>query len=395
MGAPTIMSPLPPELAEVAKGQLGQLQALADELASVLRDKEEFYRRIDESAPAELRKVCEVNLRNAFHAFIEARDVDLECARKTARAQARLGIPLPAVLRAFRIAGTFSYEAIVERAIPPGTITPEQLLPVSNTIWRIIDAYSEAIATAYTEVTADSAHYDEKARSALVDGLLEGRFTRQAEFDEAARGLGLPPSGPFVVLVSDPGDPGPSTVLDPARWRAVWRSTPEAEVGVVVVARAVDLRGLRQSLDRLAAGVGMSPPVSGLNLLPAALRRAHIARRCLAAGEHGVVAFADRPLTTLVAGAGTLARELTRDILADLLTLPAAERDVLLKTLQVWFAEQGSAKDAAERLFVHPNTVRYRIRRIQELTKRDLTDPRAAAELYLAIETHRLSDVGS
>lgn len=395
MGAPTIMSPLPPELAEVAKGQLGQLQALADELASVLRDKEEFYRRVDESAPAELRKVCEVNLRHAFHAFIEARDVDLECARKTARAQARLGIPLPAVLRAFRIAGTFSYEAIVERAIPPGTITPEQLLPVSNTIWRIIDAYSEAIATAYTEVAADSAHYDEKARAALVDGLLEGRFTRQAEVDEAARGLGLPPSGPFVVLVSDPGEPGPSTVLDPTRWRAVWRATPEAEVGVVVVARAVDLRGLRQSLDRLAAGVGMSPPVSGLTLLPAALRRAQIARRCLAPGEHGVAAFADRPLTTLVAGAAKLARELTRDILADLLILPTTERDVLLKTLQVWFAEQGSAKDAAERLFVHPNTVRYRIRRIQELTKRDLTDPRAAAELYLAIETHRLSDVGS
>ncbi|MFC7612771.1 hypothetical protein ACFQV2_03065 [Actinokineospora soli] len=189
------MSPLPPELAAVAKGQLERLPVLADELAAVLRDKEEFYRRVDENAPAELRKVCEVNLRNAFDAFIECRDVDLECARKTARAQARLGIPLPAVLRAFRIAGTFSYEAIVERAIPPGTITPEQLLPVSNTIWRIIDAYSEAIATAYTEVAADNAHYDEKARAALLDNLLEGRFTRQAEFDDAARGLGLPPAG--------------------------------------------------------------------------------------------------------------------------------------------------------------------------------------------------------
>ncbi|MFC7612772.1 PucR family transcriptional regulator [Actinokineospora soli] len=157
------------------------------------------------------------------------------------------------------------------------------------------------------------------------------------------------------------------------------------------MARAVDLRGLRHTLDRLAAGVGMSPPVSGLNLLPAALRRAQIARRCLAPGEHGAAAFGDRPLTTLVAGATKLARELARDVLADLLTLPSAEREVLLKTLQVWFAEHGSAKDAAERLFVHPNTVRYRIRRIQELTKRDLADPRGAAELYMAIETQRLA----
>ncbi|MGW5054841.1 PucR family transcriptional regulator [Actinokineospora sp. NPDC004072] len=388
MGAPTIMSPLPPELAEVAKAQLGRLQALADELAALLRDKEEFYRRVDEAAPAELRKVCEVNLRNAFAAFLECRDVDLGCARKTARAQARLGIPLPAVLRAFRIAGTFSYEAIVERAIPPGTITPEQLLPVSNTVWRIIDAYSEAIAAAYAEVAAESAGHDEKARAALLDGLLEGRFTRPAELDDAARGLGLPVNGPFVVVYAD--EPGPAAALDPGRWRAAWRRGAEAEVGVVVVARAVDLRGLRQSLDRAPGAVGISPPVAGLGLLPAALRRARIARGCLAPGERGVVAFGDRPLTTLVAGAPQLARELARDVLADLLALPAAERDVLLKTLRVWFAEHGSAKDAAERLFVHPNTVRYRIRRVQELTRRDLADPRGSAELYLAIEAHRL-----
>ncbi|GGS15351.1 PucR family transcriptional regulator [Actinokineospora fastidiosa] len=388
MGVPTVMSPLPPELAEVAKAQLGRLPVLAAELAALLRDKEESYRRVEETAPDELRKVCEVNLRNAFDAFLECRDVHIECARKTARAQARMGIPLPAVLRAFRIAGTFSYQAIVERAIPPGTITPEQLLPVSTAIWRIVDAYSETIATAYTEVAADEARCAEKARAAWLDGLLDGRVTRPAEFADAARGLGLPVAGPFVVLYADAADPAPSTVVDPARWRAVWRRTADAEVGVVVVPG--DLRGLRQSLDRLAGAVGMSPPVTGMHLLPAALRRARIARRCLAPGEHGAAAFTDRPLTTLVAGAGALAGELARDILANLLALPAAERDVLLTTLRVWFAEHGSAKDAAERLFVHPNTVRYRIRRVQELTGRDLADPRGTAELYLAIETQRL-----
>jgi DNA-binding PucR family transcriptional regulator len=77
-------------------------------------------------------------------------------------------------------------------------------------------------------------------------------------------------------------------------------------------------------------------------------------------------------------------------VLTDLLALPAAERDVLLATLRAWFTEHGSARDAAERLFVHPNTVRYRIRRVQELTGRDLGDPRGIAELYLAVESVRL-----
>ncbi len=391
MGAPTIMSPLPPELQELAKAQLARLPEFASELAELLIEKEEFYRRVNRAAPEELRKVCEVNLRHALNAFIAGSDVVLDAARKTGRAQAKQGIPLPAVLRAFRIAGTFTYETLMERAIPPGTITPEQLLPVSNTVWRIIDFYSDAIASAYNEVETDSARYDEKARSAVIDGLLDGRFTRQAELDDAARVLDLPPAGPFVVLFGDRvPDTSGAAAVDPTRWRGVWRSLADAEIGIIAVERTSDLRALREVLATVGYGVGMSPPVSGLHRVPAALRRARIARRCLPAGETGVAAFGDRPLTTLVAGAPKLALELSREVLSGMLALTAAEREVLIKTLLVWYDEGGSAKDAAERLFVHPNTVRYRIRRIQDLTGRDPARPREGAELLMAVEVARL-----
>ncbi|MER6427529.1 helix-turn-helix domain-containing protein [Streptomyces sp900105245] len=46
--------------------------------------------------------------------------------------------------------------------------------------------------------------------------------------------------------------------------------------------------------------------------------------------------------------------------------------------------------DAAERLFVHPNTVRYRLRRIEELTGRPLTDPLTVADLGAALYALRL-----
>ena len=36
-------------------------------------------------------------------------------------------------------------------------------------------------------------------------------------------------------------------------------------------------------------------------------------------------------------------------------------------------------------MFVHPNTVRNRLRRLESLTLRSLSDPRHAAELYLAV----------
>ncbi len=391
---PTVPTePLPAELVEIVRGQLHRLPELADQLASLLGEKDEFYRRLDATSPRELRKVCEVNLARAFDAFIEAREVDLETVRKTGRAQARLGIPLSAVLRAFRIAGTFAYEGIIDRVAPPRVLTPEQLIPVNAMVWQIIDAFSDVIADAYTEVATESARYDEKARLAVVDGLIEGRFTKPEEFEDAARVLQLPATGPFVVVYADlDADPGPSHVVASGKLRSVWRRLPDGEVGVVAVGRTAELRALRKALESTAAAVGVSPPVSGLPLIPAALSRARIAKACLAAGETGVIGFGERPVSTLVAGAPKLARELANDVLTELLALPAAERDVLLCTLHAWFAEHGSARDAAERLFVHPNTVRYRIRRVQELTGRDLGDPKGIAELYLAVESIRLCD---
>ncbi|MEU6508375.1 helix-turn-helix domain-containing protein [Streptomyces sp. NPDC046942] len=48
------------------------------------------------------------------------------------------------------------------------------------------------------------------------------------------------------------------------------------------------------------------------------------------------------------------------------------------------------AADAADRLFVHPNTVRYRLRRIEELTGRSLSDPSTLADLGAALYSLRL-----
>lgn len=380
MGALKIMSPLPPELLELARTQVARLPELAAELAELLSAEEEFYRHVNATAPEELRKVCEVNLRHAFTALIDGSEINLDGVRKTSRAQAERGIPLPAVLRAFRLAGTFTYEALM------GTTPPGQLLPVSSTVWRVVDFYSDAITAAYRDLDADSACRTERARLAAISGLVDGRFTTQSELDGAATLLDLPPTGRFVVLFVDRG-----AALDPTRWRAVWHSTPEAEIGIVAVEPNTDPHAVRQELASLPHGIGMSPPVTGLRGIPAAARRARIAHRCLTPGATGVAVFGDRPLTALVAGAGELAAELADAVLADLRTLPPAEQDVLLKTLRTWYDEGGSAKATAERLFVHPNTVRYRVRRVQELTGRDLADPRGAAELYAAVESVRLN----
>jgi DNA-binding PucR family transcriptional regulator len=66
-----------------------------------------------------------------------------------------------------------------------------------------------------------------------------------------------------------------------------------------------------------------------------------------------------------------------------------AERTILLDTVQAWLEEGGRANDAAAKVFCHPNTVRHRLHRIEELTDRSLSRPKDIAELCLAFETEQ------
>jgi len=72
------------------------------------------------------------------------------------------------------------------------------------------------------------------------------------------------------------------------------------------------------------------------------------------------------------------------------LDLPAQDRSSLLSTLRAWFDAGGSAVETGKRIYCHPNTVRYRLRRLQEHTGRSLDDPKAVAELLAALDALRL-----
>lgn len=105
--------------------------------------------------------------------------------------------------------------------------------------------------------------------------------------------------------------------------------------------------------------------------------------------------FDDTPLATLVAAAPEAATRIARQVLGRVLELRREEQDVLLETVEVWLATGGSATATAERLFVHPNTVRHRLRRVAEYTGRHLDRPTALAELSTALHALRLLPGGA
>jgi hypothetical protein len=389
MGTEALATPVPREQRELVQAMLTRLPEFSDRLAQLLSEKDDFYHQVDNRSPEELRQVCRANLERALTSLVEGRGLSLDAARKTGLAQARQGIPLPSVLRAFRIGGIFVYEGLLELA-GPGFINPARTVEINAGVWRTIDLYSDALTTAYNEVAAELSY----EKLALLDGLLQGRFSSQADLERAAKELDLPTSGTFVAVVTESVKPdeqtGVEALLRARRWSSAWR--PGAEVGLVAIDRVEDLRRLRDMLGTLPLAVGMSRPFNGFLELPDAVHRARIARRSLSSGAAGVAVFGDSPVTTLVASAPAMARDVVRSVLTGVLVLPPAERQVLLDTLVAWFAGHGSAKEAADRLIVHPNTVRYRLRRVQELTKRNLSDPVDVGELYVALEAVRLDE---
>jgi DNA-binding PucR family transcriptional regulator len=66
-----------------------------------------------------------------------------------------------------------------------------------------------------------------------------------------------------------------------------------------------------------------------------------------------------------------------------------ATRERLLTTLHSWLRHWGSRSAAAAELFVHPQTVSYRLNRLRELLGDDLDDPEARLELLLVLAAGR------
>jgi DNA-binding PucR family transcriptional regulator len=69
--------------------------------------------------------------------------------------------------------------------------------------------------------------------------------------------------------------------------------------------------------------------------------------------------------------------------------LPDEVRATLFETFRVWLDNDASVDASAEVLLCHPNTVRKRLRRIEERTGRSLSRPRDVIELSLALEVRR------
>lgn len=128
----------------------------------------------------------------------------------------------------------------------------------------------------------------------------------------------------------------------------------------------------------IAWGISDEVPVSGLS---DGLRQAR--RALAAAGPGGVRSFGDLARDGLV---GLVDEEAARGFADSLLgPLESRERGDLVASVRAWLAHHGQWDAAANTLGVHRHTLRYRMKRVEDLLGRPLDDPDLRAELWVAL----------
>ncbi len=375
---------------------VGRLRARADELVEAMAAQIEneigFYRNGGLVPPGALRASCQANFEFMLDS-LAGDSSDPVSARETGRLRAEQGAPLADVMAAYRVGTRYLWDAVLAEAAS-ARITDDVLVHASSRLWQMQSSYTDAMTVAYRDVQSRRLLEQDQQRSALVEALLEGRVSSGGTLWEAAELLRLPRKGPFVVVAAEVPEVGRQAV--PAaeeRLRSVglasaWRLLPELQVGVVGVppGRLVVLVDL---LRRSATGrVGVSPPYDELDGTGQAVRFARVALSG-STPSSPVVLFDESPLTMAAIAAPDVMQYFVRRVLGGLDDLPPDEREVLLDTLSAWSTHHGSATETAEHLYCHPNTVRHRLRRIEERTGRSLNDPHSLAELLLALEASR------
>lgn len=237
-----------------------------------------------------------------------------------------------------------------------------------------------------------------RQRAEALRGLLEGEISGVVAADR----LGVRPDGDYAVLGFSPsdanGEPGVAVarVLDMVSITADgWDSdaactTSQGRVYVLLPVRprltASRLRKLAEETARTVLGsaqlplhAGIGPVVHRLGDVPEGRRRTDRVIDVLAATQSEGIASEDqlRSRITLIelAAPGGAATAYLLDPVRRMIEHDAAHDTGHAETLLEYLNAFGDAAKAASALFVHENTLRYRIRRLQELFGVDLSDP--------------------
>jgi hypothetical protein len=310
----------------------------------------------------------------------------LDGAYALGRGEARSGRSMDVLLGAYRVGARVSWRHMAASAVAAG-LTVEQLARFAELVFAYIDQLSAASVAGHSDELATSGRVRERYLERLANQLLAGG-PRQDLAAATERADWAPPRTLTAAILPEARVRGALASLDPRTLRCTDDVPRPDAPGELVVLLVPDAEGrsrpaLMRSLGEREAVVGPARPWWEVHSSYA---------RALRALQLGLSADGPEPLDTegrladLVLRADeTALADLRAQALAPLADLGEGARQKLTETLRSWLLHHGRREAIAAELFVHPQTVRYRMGQLRELYGDRLEDPRTVLELTLAL----------
>lgn len=274
-------------------------------------------------------------------------------------------------------------------------LDPEDVRQVHDAVLLYAREVAFATAAVYARAAESRGAWDARLEALVVDAVV------RAEADETvlsrASALGWGAHGDVaVVLGAVPPHRAELDVFESVRRSARAGDmdalcATQGERLVVVLGGVTDpLKAATRLLDHFGDGpVVVGPVTADLAHASASARDALSAHRAASGWPDAPRPVASRDLLPerALAGDGHARRHLVDEVYLPLM----ATRGTLLETLGAWFEHGASIEGTARALFVHPNTVRYRLRQVSEVAGWSPTRPREAFVLQLALILGRQS----
>lgn len=317
---------------------------------------------------------------------------DHERAAQLGASRALQGVPLDVVVQSFHTAEREMADAFVSHG---EELDAAEIRVGLRRLAQGFDLLTGATVDAYRQTQHEiTAHY-ERVAGDLVAGLVSGEVD-VAQVEEQARVLDcdVDAACQAVALSLEPTDDLPAVV---GAQRALLAVLAPGRSGRILVGKAGgadlfvvpgelgpdDVARVTEQFDSSSADVTVTLGSVSARLTDAG----RSCREALAALDvvrsrsgHGVVTHYDDVLLDIM----VLGSHAVGDRLVDRFLTPVLGHPHLLETIEGYVNHHMSTRDTAAALYVHPNTVSYRLDRIRELTGADPRRPRELLLLWLA-----------
>ncbi|WP_246178608.1 helix-turn-helix domain-containing protein [Actinomadura decatromicini] len=386
---------LPRDLADHMRPHLDEV---ADDMIQEIQTRvSEYDRPGDGSYSGTLRLAVE----RVLHFFVDrVADPGHDSApvadffRAIGRGEAGEGRSLDAMQTAMRVGGMVAWRRLTEGA-DVLHVSPRTLGAVGEVLMEFQDELAHAAAEGYSQARAAVAGEMQRRRKRLLDLLFaDPPAAREAIADLAAAAHWPVPRTVAAVALGRPRD-ARQPAFPPDVLADLTRRTPS------LIVPDPDGPGRAKLVDRALAGtlavVGPTVP------LMEAARSIQWARKTLCLVQRGVIEADDGPggqsgvircvehMSTLILFQDEgLITSLADLRLAPLAHLRPSQQDRLAETLLAWLQSGRNANEVAMRLHVHPQTVRYRLRQLEELFGDQLLDPDLRFDLEIVLRARAL-----